>query len=137
MCEYRQRVNGHIIEFCLQNQKLESPYKTPSDTTDSRQIDLVQYNRHFCTRLRPHTRKNRVKWFLSGQSSLLQALRYCGRRESESERHAKSWRGGKKEWIDPQFPPVLFSCSRFRNSPDPTTAFMRIRAQPRISAHLE
>ena len=25
-------LNGHIIGFCLQNQELESPYKTPSNT---------------------------------------------------------------------------------------------------------
>ena len=43
----------------------------------------------------------------------------------------------KKEWIDPQFPLVLFSCSQFLNSADPSTVFMRISDQPRISAHLE
>ena len=99
--------------------------------------------------------------------SLFQALRWWGRRERE--RHAKSWRGGKKEkrrdreracnhlfydplpptfgtfeiirfrlsncwnvhelesfsyfsrdYFSPQFPPVLFSCSHFLNSADPT-----------------
>ena len=47
-----------------------------------------------------------------------------GRRERK--RHAKSWRGGKKEkerscrTFSPQFPPVLFLCLRFLNSADPT-----------------
>ena len=53
--------------------------------------------------------------------SLFQALRWWGRRESE--RHVKSWRGCKKEErrpSSPQFPPVLFSCSCFMNSADPT-----------------
>ena len=53
--------------------------------------------------------------------SLFQALRWWGRRESE--RHVKSWRGWKKEGrrpSSPQFPPVLFSCSCFMNSADPT-----------------
>ena len=37
----------------------------------------------------------------------------------KSERHAKSWWGGKKEKVK-GFPPVFFSCSRFLNSVDPT-----------------
>ena len=37
----------------------------------------------------------------------------------ESEIHAKSWRGGKKE-KGRGFASVLFSCSRFLNSADPT-----------------
>ena len=44
-----------------------------------------------------------------------------GRRERK--RHAKSWRGGKKEKAAsslPSFLPVLFSCLRFLNSADPT-----------------
>ena len=45
-----------------------------------------------------------------------------GRRERK--RHAKSWRGGKKEKernpCSPQFSPVLFSCLPFLNSADPT-----------------
>ena len=47
-----------------------------------------------------------------------------GRRERK--RHAKSWRGGKKEKerscraFSTQFPPVLFLCLRFLNSADPT-----------------
>ena len=36
----------------------------------------------------------------------------------ESEIHAKSWRGGKRE-KGRGFAPVLFSCSRFLNSADP------------------
>ena len=56
-------------------------------------------------------------FILSGspnKASLFQAVRWWGRRESE--RYAKSWRGGAG-W----FPPVFFfSCSRFLNSADPT-----------------
>ena len=66
-------------------------------------------------------------WFeMEYFTSLFQALRQWGRRKSE--RHAKSWRGGKKEKGKdsrppplPSFLPFLFLCSsRFLNSADPT-----------------
>ena len=55
--------------------------------------------------------------------SLFQALRKWIRRERE--RHAKSWRGGKKEEVSSfcsSFPPFYFRVCAFFNSANPTVS---------------
>ena len=56
-------LNGHVIGFCLQTEKLESPYKTPSSTLAVKGLRIKSEQLYFIRMSRPPAELSARKTF--------------------------------------------------------------------------